>query len=158
MSSSSRPIPAHRFAEAIKDLPLANLHFKAAEIRNSIAHLESSNQQLQSFADDGDADCKEAVEENVEVIHRMEGRIELLKQEVEGRGFRWGEDEQTTASAIINGHGANDAGERRISPLAAATEQRSTLNGGSLSDEELAERLREQMEEAEDIDDDGVHL
>ena len=75
MSSSAIPITRERFAEAIKELPLANLHFKAAEIRNSIAHLVSSNQQLQPLADEGDSDCIYAIKENILVTQRMEQPI-----------------------------------------------------------------------------------
>lgn len=141
MSSTTTPITPHQFAEAIKELPLANLHFKAAEIRNAISHLQSSNQQLKQYADDGDTDCKEAIEENVVVVRRMEERILLLKEEVEGRGFRWGEDEQERRAAE----------SRRI-------EHSARPGGGTLGDEELARRLAERMEDDGDEDNDGVHL
>ena len=113
MSSSSQPIPPHRFAEAIKELPLSNLHSKAAEIRNSIIHLEASNQQLEPYADDGDTDCAEAIQENVSVIQRMEERIRLLKVEVEARGFKWGEDEENAddGGTMTNGLGHNERSE-----------------------------------------------
>ena len=91
MSSASTPISLHRFANAIHDLPLSNLHLKAAELQNSIAHLESSNQQLKPSADDGDQVCSEAIGENLDVIRRMKGRINLLRQEVVRRGFLWEE-------------------------------------------------------------------
>jgi len=158
MSANSAPISAPQFAAAIKDLPLANLHFKAAEIRNSIAHLESSNQQLRSFADDGDADCKQAIEENIVVMRRMEARIQLLKQEVEGRGFKWGEDEQENRDAETNGNGVDGNAMQTAPPTATGTGQRPIPTGGSLSDEELARRLRERMVEGGDMDEDGVHL
>lgn len=150
MSSTATPISAPQFAEAIKDLPLGNLHFKAAEIRNSIAHLESSNQQLEPFAEDGDSDCKEAIRENVVVIQRMKERISLLKQEVEGRGFKWIEDEPEKDDVQMNGH---------PEAVLAATSTRSETapNGGSLTDAELERRLREQMEN-DGGSDDGVHL
>lgn len=158
MSSTSAPIPAHRFAEAIKDLPLPNLHYKAAEIRNSIEHLESSNQQLQSFADDGDSDCKEAIEENVIVIQRMEQRIQLLKQEVEGRGYKWSDNEQKQDDIDMNGNGEASPARDLASPAATATEQGTRSIGGSISDEELARRLRERIGEDDDMDENGVHL
>jgi len=157
MSSTATHISAHQFAEAIKDLPLGNLHLKAAEIRNSIAHLESSNQQLQPFAEDGDFDCKDAIEENEVVIKRMEERILLLKWEVEGRGFKWVEDEPEKEDGQSNGHEETRAMSRATSTI-TNTEPRPRPSGGSLGDEELARRLREQMEEDEDMDDDGVHL
>ncbi len=157
MSSLATPISSQRFTEAIQDLPSGNLHFKAAEIRNSIAHLESSNQQLQIFAEDGDSDCKEAIKENVVVIERMEERLLLLKREVEGRGFKWSEDQPEQDGIQTNGHEA-----ARVAPRATSTTtdtgQGTRPSLGSLGDEELALRLREQMEEDEDMEDAGLHL
>ncbi|MCJ1300845.1 hypothetical protein MMC08_003644 [Hypocenomyce scalaris] len=159
MSSTAAPIPLDRFAEAITALPLSNLHFKAAEIRNSIAHLESSNSQLQPFAEEGDQDCKDAIAENEEVIGRMKERIECLKREVEGRGFVWGEEEgkegvegaENVNGAAADGHGEVEQGQVN-GERAGDTERR----GGTLGDEELARRLRERIEE--DGEENGVHL
>ena len=97
MSSETLPINPARFATALKDLPLETLHFKGAEIRNSIAHLDYSNEQLKPFADGTesscngapDQDCIEAIKENEIVIERMQERISLLRAEVEGRGSSW---------------------------------------------------------------------
>jgi len=96
MSSETLPISPARFAAALKDLPLSTLHLKAAELRNSIAHLDYSNEQLKPFADGSepgssgpDPDCVEAIRENEVVIKRMEERIQLLRTEVEGRGSSW---------------------------------------------------------------------
>jgi hypothetical protein len=98
MSSATTPISPARFAAALKDLPLSTLHLKAAELRNSIAHLDYSNEQLKPFAEgtnegnsngQPDQDCIDAIKENEGVIARMMERIELLKQEVEGRGSSW---------------------------------------------------------------------
>ncbi len=159
MSSTSTPIMPHRFAEAIKELPLANLHFKAAEIRNSVAHLESSNQQLEPFANDGDKDCVEAIQENVVVIRRMEERIGLLRREVEGRGFKWGEDEQEKEDFDMNGHDDIQDIQEHLSRTDQA-EQGRRPSGASPGDEELARRLMERIEEGGDEggDGDGVHL
>ena len=152
MSSTALPIPPQRFAEAVKELPLANLHFKAAEIRNSIAHLVSSNQQLQPIADEGDSDCAEAIQENLVVIGRMEERISLLKGEVEGRGFKWGEDEPRPETAESNGHAAVEEAGEASGPI-------TQHSGGRFGDEELARRFREQMEDDDDDQShDGVHL
>lgn len=160
MSSSSQPIPPHRFAAAIKELPLSNLHSKAAEIRNSISHLEASNEQLKSYADDGDRDCAEAIQENGLVIQRMEERIRLLKSEVEGRGFRWGEDEEIVddGDTMMNGLGHNERSEASAQ-VSSGTRQSAGGNGG-LGDEELARRLREQMGYHDDEEEmeEGVHL
>lgn len=96
MSTSTLPISHTRFASALKDLTLSTLHLKAAELRNSIAHLDYSNEQLKPFAlglEGGsgapDPDCAEAIAENEIVIARMQERIMLLKAEVEGRGSSW---------------------------------------------------------------------
>ncbi|MCJ1273608.1 hypothetical protein MMC21_001401 [Puttea exsequens] len=152
MSANSTPIPPQRFAEAIKELPHPNLHFKAAEIRNSISHLEFSNQQLQGFANGGDRDCAEAIQENVVVIQRMEERLRLLKAEVEGRGFRWGEDEMEAGRGAPNVNGV-------INSQTNGSGQRISHVGGSLGNEELARRSRENIDEGQDGDsNDGINL
>ena len=113
MSSQSIPITAARFAEAIQDLPLSTLHLTVLELRNSIAHLDYSNEQLRPFAEgrervlnpsnpssssadsttpcEPDQDCLDAIMENESVISRMTERIMLIKAEVEGRGQSWEE-------------------------------------------------------------------
>lgn len=158
MSSTTLPIPPQRFAEAIKELPLANLHFKAAEIRNSIAHLVSSNQQLQLFTDEGDSDCAEAIQENLLVIQRMEERMSLLQREVEGRGFKWVEDELGPENVGSNAYAGVE--EAQGASRATHSEPSTRLPGGQLGDEELARRLRQRMEGDDDDDEaqDGVHL
>ncbi|KAI4174761.1 MAG: hypothetical protein LQ343_002132 [Gyalolechia ehrenbergii] len=161
MSARAAPIPLDRFAEAIADLPLGNLHAKAAELRNSIVHLVSSNAQLQEYADDGDRDCADAIIENNEVIERMEMRIGLLRTEVEIRGFRWGEDKPATVNgkaADQNNHDQVDHAENYFASATNSNFQLSTTHGGSLGDEELARRLQDQLDEEMQDDDDGVHL
>lgn len=118
MSHESTPITPERFAQAIKDLPISTLHLKAAELRNSIAHLDYSNEQLKPFAEgtasvpgnnDGipDQDCIDAIKENEIVIARMQERIELLKAEVESRGASW--TEFLSAEEVANNdEGATD--------------------------------------------------
>jgi hypothetical protein len=121
MSHESIPISPARFAAALKDLPLSTLHLKAAEIRNSIAHLDYSNEQLKPFADGTepssngrpDQDCIDAIKENEIVIARMQERIALLKAEVEGRGSSWlefqsAEELQDGEERLINGTGESD--------------------------------------------------
>ena len=110
MSATATPIPPGRFAAALRDLPLSSLHAKAAELRNSIAHLLSSNEELKPFAEAGDKDCAEAIKENEEVIQRMEERILLLRIEVEGRGMKWVEEggEMGTEGAVIGGSDRDD--------------------------------------------------
>ena len=168
MSSSSTPIHPHRFTEAIQDLPLSSLHLKAAELRNSIEHLHSSNQQLQSFTAQGDHDCAEAIRENVEVMERMEERIILLKVEVERRGYSWSEEPRNVNGAVsgdmtldVNG---NEEAERRHThrntPRGAVDGSESTRpHDGGLGDDELRRRLREPLSEVgDDRDGDGLHL
>lgn len=108
MSSESQPITPERFAEAIKDLPLSALHAKASEIRNSIAHLRRSNEELQTFITEScesETDKRELesyVAENEGVIAAMKERVQLLKDEVEWRGQRWVEEDEKSASEDSN--------------------------------------------------------
>lgn len=106
-SADTRPIPPARFAAALKDLSLAMLHLKVLEIRNSIAHLQYSNDQLRPFAEGTetalgdssssstagapDQDCVDAIKENEAVIDRMAERVALVRAEVEERGLSWDE-------------------------------------------------------------------
>jgi len=139
MSHESSPISPARFAAALKDLPMSTLHLKAAELRNSIAHLDYSNEQLKPFADgtsptqEGgesgpDQDCVDAIRENEIVIARMQERIELLKEEVESRGGSWTEflspEEVAQAeSAKVNGevgHERDEAGDVEMQGGAAS--------------------------------------
>lgn len=103
MSFQSTPIDSHCFAAAIKDLPLPNLHLKAAELCNSVAHLHSSNRELKPFADGGDPDCVEAIGENLLVVERMEGRILLLRFEIKRRGFEGADEERGSANEEVKG-------------------------------------------------------
>jgi hypothetical protein len=99
MSSESTPITLTRFATALADLPIDAIYSKYSELRNSIAHMESSNTQLEDFArENDDRECYEAVLENRMVIKRFEERIEALKSEVvEKRGLPWRpQDEEST--------------------------------------------------------------
>ena len=162
MSGTAAPISAERFALAIEDLPLANLHLKASELRNSVAHLLYSNEQLQSYADEGDRDCLDAIHENEQVLARLRERIALLRREVERRGFRWEDAEveerhdKPGETTVINGGGQLG----QVEAGANGAPERGVVNGGgrggSLSDEELERRLREQMEQ--DEEDNGLHI
>ena len=121
MSNEATPISPARFAAALKDLPLSTLHLKAMEIRNSVAHLDYSNEQLKPFADGTepsangrpDQDCIDAIKENEIVIARMQERIALLKAEVEGRGSSWlefqsAEELEGGDGRLLNGTGESD--------------------------------------------------
>ncbi|KAI9845331.1 MAG: hypothetical protein M1837_004953 [Sclerophora amabilis] len=162
MSSASAPISSTAFVIAIKDLPLPNLYAKAGELQNSIAHLKHSNDQLQPFAEDGDQDCQDAVQENEEVVGRMEERILLLRKEVEDRGARWmeaevEEKEAREGSGIVVDGVNGDSTTGSTSAVAQAQTEEGEGRGGRLSDEELQARLQDVMENS-DQDDDGVHL
>lgn len=120
MSAEATPITARAFAAAIEELPVSTLHLKAAELRNSLAHLEYSNAQLEPFArpppgssDQPDQDCLEAIEENIGVITRYKERLELLKQEAEKRGLNWEELEKQFQNSGVP---AGTAEEAELSP------------------------------------------
>ena len=124
MSSAAQPISSAAFSAALEGLPAETLYTKAAEIRNSVAHLERSNAQLQHYSDSiahdpsipadvrgaGDQECLDAIRENTVVIDRQKARIALLEAEVERRGGRWhdaGAGGQGSEGA--NRNGARDA-------------------------------------------------
>ncbi|MDI1490574.1 MAG: hypothetical protein OHK93_001778 [Ramalina farinacea] len=157
MSSAAAPISAASFAEAIQDLPLGNLHSKAAEIRNSMQHLLASNAQLQTFADEGDQDCAEALQENVDVLSRMESRVSLLKQEVERRGFMWAEmgpsiDEQQGINGVGEANDLTDDHSANGQAQAIVSQQN---NGGASIDPNSESQQRATESEREDP---GMHL
>ncbi|KAF4345575.1 hypothetical protein FBEOM_426 [Fusarium beomiforme] len=112
-SADTRPIAPARFASALKDLSVGMLHLKVLEIRNSIAHLQYSNDQLKPFAEGTestptgensgpDQDCIDAIRENEEVIDRMAERIALIRAEVEERGLNWTEFQNRDETASKN--------------------------------------------------------
>jgi len=131
MSADALPISPTRFAAAIKDLSLSSLHLKVLELRNSIAHLDYSNEQLRPFAEGlataispsfpptssetqqreaPDQDCIDAIRENELVISRMQERIRLLREEVEARGFSWAEFQSKEEAEKASQGAAPDAG------------------------------------------------
>lgn len=166
MSAESRPIPAALFALAIQDLPLPSLFAKGSEIQNSLHHLHRSNEQLKPFADDGDADCADAIRENEEVMRRFEERLKLLKDEVEGRGAVWGHGaaEPAKDEPVVNGvngdagGGAGEEEEETVQTGVAATGPRTQQQSGRLTDAELQRLLMERMGEQEGDEEEGVHL
>jgi len=170
MSSDSQPITPTRFAAALPNLSIESLHAKAAEIRNSIAHLKSSNEELREYAAQGDKDCYEAMIENEEVVERMEHRIELLKAEVEGRGLRWIDEHEKAPESDTNGAGENhDTAEAdsegtlptegaSVTAESAAQERgNASAPSGRLTDEDLRRLLADRMNDQGDAED-GVHL
>lgn len=115
MSGESFPILASIFADAIKELPLSTVHAKAAELRNSIAHLRRSNDELKSFvaesceSESDKTELEGYIAENRGVISSMEERIALLKAEVEGRGQLWIEPDTGTRDATDADHESSTA-------------------------------------------------
>jgi hypothetical protein len=153
MAAVGHSITPEAFALAIKDLPLENIYTKAAELQNSITHLLNSNIQMQPFAEEGDAVCRDAIRENDEVIKRMEERIGLCRSEVESRGQVWMGGHTTNAEGSagdtvpngINGH------------TQEATVEQPRQPSRRLDDEELRRQLEAQLGEEEE-EEEGVHL
>ncbi|KXX80113.1 Spermatid-associated protein [Madurella mycetomatis] len=153
MSAEAQPITPTAFAAALKDLPLSSLHLKVLELRNSIAHLDYSNEQLRPYAQgiatalssggtgaqssaqeqaaQPDQDCIDAIKENEQVIERMQERIRLVRAEVEERGISWAEFQ---SEAEGKAEGKEDAGQGED------VEMVNGVNGGSTSDQEGARR------------------
>jgi len=155
MSADSQPINAAAFAEALIPLPLSSLYAKLFELRNSIAHLQRSNDELKGFIDtspDGDKDCEEAIEENEVVVKRMEERIELVKVEMEKRGQKWTE---------INGALEERDGDGDVDMLGGERGERTTPSNADLnvSPQALAAATRTQADGDPNEDaQDGVFL
>jgi len=145
MSSNTRPISPTRFASALAELPVGSLYAKAAELRNSLTHLKSSNEQLLPFSQEGDKDCADAIKENEETMERMQDRVLLLQQEVEvNRGMKWEPE----------GVQPKEPGEEEEEVVTTNSSTGTTHNGG-LSDEELRRRIEERMNEDGDQDGSG---
>ncbi|QPC74937.1 hypothetical protein HYE68_005689 [Fusarium pseudograminearum] len=158
-SADTRPIAPARFAAALKDLSIGMLHLKVLEIRNSIAHLQYSNDQLKPFAEGTettpsgeasapDQDCIDAIRENESVIDRMAERIALIRVEVEERGLNWTEfqnrDESTSkndedaaaAATVVNGDAQPDVAasntDSRHDAWSDGTFQTGTIRNGEV--------------------------
>ncbi|KAK5108414.1 hypothetical protein LTR62_008370 [Meristemomyces frigidus] len=164
------PINPARFAAALEALPLDALHSKAAEIRNSIAHLRRSNEQMLPFADEGDQDCKDAMFENLTVIGRMNGRVQMLKTEVERRGMVWVGDDGVTTGGQLGRSAVEEGGvvvvdrngnvsSNGVADLADASAV-ARSQSGRLTDEELRRQMeaRTGMNGEGETEEDGVHL
>jgi hypothetical protein len=162
MSSETTPISPARFASALKDLSIASLHLKVLELRNSIAHLDYSNEQLRPFAEgkeatieasasarqsggnatEPDQDCIDAIRENETVIARMQERIALIKSEVEERGYSWREFRsqeeidveaaQARQSASVNGDDQHVEAAEDIEQSRAPTSQHAAWLDGTI--------------------------
>lgn len=111
MSAQARPISPTRFASALQGLALPNLYGKVAELRNQLAHLDYSNQEMLAFAEgtapgltEPDKECAAAIEENEAVIRRILERLALLRSEIEERGCSWLEGQADEELRLANGH------------------------------------------------------
>ncbi|KAA8894860.1 hypothetical protein FN846DRAFT_972314 [Sphaerosporella brunnea] len=151
MSSTSAPIAPEAFQAAIADLELEQLHAEASRLQNSIFHLERSNIALEEFRDD--EDCRLAIQENVETIARQTERIDMIRNEVEKRGFSMpcGEREEEGMAATGNGNSAGVSGGVNGDALTA---QVTNGNGSSRGqhDTDTEDNSREEEEE------EGVYL
>lgn len=168
MSHPNEPISPARFASALKDLSLPSLHLKVLELRNSLAHLDYSNEQLRPFAyspDSPDQDCLDAIRENEQVIERMQERIRLVRVEVEGRGFSWTEfqsKEELEAldnaelGVVTNGEhqqrhqqngesGEEEEEEQRHSAWTDGTFQTGRISGGEIRMDPLPSQQQQQQ-------------
>ncbi|KAM3434264.1 hypothetical protein NHJ13734_006055 [Beauveria thailandica] len=141
-SADTTPISAERFAAALPALSLPLLALKVLEIRNSIAHLQYSNDQLRPFAaadgNDGGADpvCVDAIRENEAVVERMAQRIALIRIEVEDvRGVSWQDFEDKAQM---------ETRAREEGRLASGQQQQQQQE-----EHEARERRRQQQREAE---------
>ncbi|POR33223.1 Uncharacterized protein TPAR_06586 [Tolypocladium paradoxum] len=149
MYADTRPIAPSRFAAALKDLSIGMLHLKVLEIRNSIVHLQYSNDQLRPFAEGSatavdapasstagpDQDCVDAIRENEQVIDRMAERIALVRAEVEDRGMSWAEF-QSKDEAKEEAEGADADADAETPPQHSAwtdgTFQTGTIRDGQV--------------------------
>ncbi|KAL4930062.1 uncharacterized protein BDV17DRAFT_47929 [Aspergillus undulatus] len=163
MSSETLPITPAAFAEAIKELTLPVLYVKVAELQNSIAHLQRSNQELRAFiaeSCESEADKQELQEyiaENEEVKKSMDERIRLCKAEVEGRGSTWIDlDAEPGAGAGTEGTHAQAQGQEQEpeQPAGSGSAAPAAVNGtASSTDAPSAERPNGQED-----GNDGVYL
>lgn len=136
MSSDALPIGTEAFAAALEALPLSTLHLKAAELRNSLAHLEYSNAQLEPFAhpppgQEPDVVCVEAISENVIVMDRMRERLALLRQEAEKRGVGWGEFVGDDEIDLLGGE-TGESGAGRAAATGSSEEEFTAQEGEDL--------------------------
>ncbi len=87
MSADTTPISPARFAAAVKDLSVEMLHIKVIEIRNSIAHLQYSNDQLRPFAEGaavvlGDNLLQKSIKGAVDAFKAQPNGARILLKEV----------------------------------------------------------------------------
>ncbi|KAI5813199.1 hypothetical protein BZA77DRAFT_296181 [Pyronema omphalodes] len=125
MSATSNPITPESFQLAIRELDLELLHRESSRLQNSIYHLQRSNIALEEVKDD--EDCAIAIRENLETIQRQQERVQMIRDEVERRGFGapCGERKEevdethTHANGVVETNGVGGATENGISDSSA---------------------------------------
>ncbi|KAL7268663.1 hypothetical protein RUND412_008702 [Rhizina undulata] len=151
MSVTSQPITPESFLRAIRDLELEQLHAESARLNNSIFHLRRSNVALAEFPDE--PACQEAIAENEEVVRRQLERVDMIREEVERRGFRMGHGEEEEGEKV-NGVEGREGEESGIG-LEGAERREGAPEGGETRDGGgggVTEAARETEEE------EGVYL
>lgn len=153
MTDQQDTITASIFADAIKELPLSAIYIKVSELRNSIAHLHRSNDEMKAFITEScenDEDKRELetyISENEGVHVSMLERIALLKAEVEGRGQQWIE--------VANGTNASNTSTEQ----SALSEEAQPVANGILESEirrdQIAQESNVQNAETEQ---EGIYL
>ncbi|KAL1990653.1 hypothetical protein VTN49DRAFT_6492 [Thermomyces lanuginosus] len=170
MSAQSQPITPEAFAAAIKELSLPSIYAKVAELRNSIAHLTRSNDELRTYIRESGEDPESEenrelaayIVENEGVMQAMAERIGLCKMEVEARGLVWREEilqdspRDSTGEGVTNGVGGDE--EEEEDRVVNGVSERSTpvMNGVRDSGGD-SRRGREQRSE-EASEEEGIHL
>lgn len=96
------------FLQAIRDLELEQLHAEVARLQLSLYHLRRSQIALEEFRDD--PICRSAIEDNEVVIKNQVDRIDLIRLEVERRGFSM-EHGVRTGENLVNGNAGVGSGE-----------------------------------------------
>ncbi|KAH0538639.1 hypothetical protein FGG08_004776 [Glutinoglossum americanum] len=153
------PITLTAFIAALPPLPLSTLRLKAHELQSNIAHLTSSNVQLEPYADAGDEVCREAIVENRDVIGRMEERLGAVRAEVERRGCRW-EEEWGVVDGVSGEAGVEgDAGETtEVNGRAIEGEGETNENSGVVDGSETQQQQQQQQQERRGLSDSELSL
>lgn len=153
MTDQQDPITASIFADAIKELPLSAIYIKVSELRNSIAHLHRSNDEMKAFITEScenDEDKRELetyISENEGVHVSMLERIALLKAEVEGRGQQWIE--------VANGTNASNTGTEQS---ALPEEAQPVANGILESEIRRDQTAQESNAQNAETEQEGIYL
>ncbi|KAL1975620.1 hypothetical protein VTN31DRAFT_4012 [Thermomyces dupontii] len=171
MSAQSQPITPEAFAAAIKELSLPSIYAKVAELRNSIAHLTRSNDELRAYIRESGEDPESeenrelaaSIVENEGVMQAMAERIGLCKLEVEARGLVWREeilqDNEPTSSSAGEGvsNGVGEEEEARMVNDDASERSTPVMNGARNSGRDHR-HVQEQQRSDEASEEDGIHL